>query len=167
MTARVTVVGVGSPQGADRFGWQVIEYLTNEVRLESLAPGQISLASSDRPGATLLELIKEAQLAIIVDAVEGGEKGRVVRLNKEQLLVNHKNLSSHAFGVAEALALGQALNILPSDIILYGLETGEQARAFTTTRQSIVTIGESIGREIQQRLDGSETQHDKPAVAVQ
>ena len=165
--AKVTVVGVGSPQGADRFGWQVIEHLTNEVQLESLAPGQISLASSDRPGATLLELIKEAQLAIIVDAVEGGEKGRVVRLNKEQLLVNHKNLSSHAFGVAEALALGQAVNILPPDITLYGLETGEPACAFTPTRQSIVAVGESIRREIQRRLHGSETQLNKPAVAIQ
>jgi hydrogenase maturation protease len=151
MTA-VTVVGVGSPQGSDRFGWQVIEYLANESRLGDLAPGRIRLVASDRPGMALLDLIADARLALIVDAIDGGEAGRVVSLDKQQLLVNFANLSSHSFGVAEALALGQSIDMLPLHITLYGVETGERPLAFTPPRQAIVTVGESIRQEVQQRL---------------
>ena len=151
MTA-VTVVGVGSPQGADRFGWQVIEYLANESRLRDLAPGRIRLVASDRPGPALLQLIKSADVAMIADAVAGGKAGRTVRLDKQELLVSVKNLSSHSFGVAETLALGQVIDMLPPHVIVFGVETGEQALSFEPTQQTIATVGESIRREIQQRL---------------
>lgn len=148
----MVVVGVGSPQGADRFGWQVIEYLANESGLGDLAPGRISLVASDRPGSVLLELIKDAELALIVDAIEGGEAGRIVRLDQQELFVNHRNVSSHSFGVAEALALGQAIDMLPRRVVLFGVETGKQPVAFTPTPQTITTVGESIRQEVQQRL---------------
>jgi hypothetical protein len=34
-------------------------------------------------------------------------------------------LSSHGFGVAEALALGRALEELPPRVFIYGIETGQ------------------------------------------
>jgi hydrogenase maturation protease len=165
MTA-VTVVGVGSPQGADRFGWQVIEYLENESRLGDLAPGRIRLVASDRPGMALLDLIADARLALLVDAIDGGEAGRVVRLDKQQLLVNFANLSSHSFGVAEALALGEAIDMLPPYITLYGVETGERPLTLTPPRQAIVTVARLIRQQIRQRLDSLELPTDEPVTAA-
>ena len=153
LVTNVAVIGVGSPQGADRFGWQVIEYLTNEIKLETLAPGKVRLESSDRPGAVLLDMIKGTDLALIVDAVAGGEADRLVRLDKQELLTSDNNLSSHSFGVAEALALGQVVDMLPPNIVLYGVQTGEQTSVYTPSRQAVVAVGDAIRQEIQEQLN--------------
>lgn len=147
MTA-VTVVGVGSPHGADRYGWQVVDRLAEEIGPESPGSAGVRLVTSDRPGLALLDLIRDARTAIIVDAVAGGEQGRVVCLDKHQLLVECANLSTHAFGVAEALALGQVADVLPIDILLVGLETGEQPLAYTPPEEAIETAVAIIQKKV-------------------
>ncbi|MGD8560012.1 MAG: hydrogenase maturation protease [Gammaproteobacteria bacterium] len=118
------VVGVGSPFGADRWGWQVIEYLKQRQSQSAETNSAVQLVYCDRPGLALLYLIKDAELAIVVDAVAGGTAGTVRELNMDQLMVNERQFSSHDVGVADTLRLGDKLNMMPKQFVLYGIESG-------------------------------------------
>lgn len=119
---QATVVGIGSPFGADQLGWQIIEELRQHPKLKTWPDEQVQLLYRDRPGVSLIQDLKNSQYAILIDAVDdAAHPGKVTRLDKSQLLSTDNNFSTHALGVNEALALGQAINALPDILILYGL----------------------------------------------
>jgi len=120
----ITIIGIGSPHGADQVGWQAIESLKNYHALQRLTGESINFLSLDRPGMALLDHLDRVDYAILIDAIADGAAGTIVEVNKEQLLNNLTNISSHDAGVAEVLAMGNALNILPQKIEIYGIETG-------------------------------------------
>ena len=121
---QVTVVGIGSPHGADQFGWQVIDNLKQYHAVQTLSYPRIQLIACDRPGLSLLEYIKGSSLAIIVDAIDGGKAGNIRCLQQEQLMLNDQSISTHYAGVADALQLGEKLKLLPDEVVLYGIEMG-------------------------------------------
>ena len=51
--------------------------------------------------------------------------GEFKRLEVEQISEQSAGLSSHNFGVAEAIALGRAMGQLPQEVVLFGLDAGE------------------------------------------
>lgn len=148
MTA-ITVIGIGSPHGADQTGWEVIECLKQEHTLQTLFPERITLISCDRPGTILLDYLKDADLAVLVDAIEGGTAGNRRRLTKDEILIAPSSISSHVVGVAEALALGDKLDILPEQIVLFGLETGNQANGYIPGEDVIKQLANSIVAELE------------------
>jgi len=121
----IVVIGVGSPHGYDQLGWKVIDYLKKDHTLQTLCNERVRLIACDRPGLMLLEYIKAARWAILVDAIEGTDAGKIHCLQQDQLLSSENQLSSHSLGVAEVLKLGAKLNLLPEKIILYGVEAGD------------------------------------------
>lgn len=118
---RTAIIGIGSPFSQDRLGWRVVDCLRKKTTLGS----NIKLFSCDRPGTLLLDYFKEVDCAVLIDAVEGGVCGNMVCIDKSQLLQKEVIYSSHQFGVAEALALGDALKVLPSQLVLYGVMLGD------------------------------------------
>ncbi|HID49094.1 MAG TPA: hydrogenase maturation protease [Chromatiales bacterium] len=147
---RLVVIGIGSPHGADRLGWQVIARLQDHPLIRGMDPDQVGLHCCDRPGLGLLEYLKGVGVAILVDAVAGGTAGRLVRLTREQLVVKPAGFSSHAAGVAEALALGETLQLLPAQLILYGMETGDEGEALVPADKSVEQLVADIVDEISQ-----------------
>lgn len=126
---RFKVLGIGSPYGADRLGWQIVDMLNEEPLLQALIPNQLSLLSCDRPGMELLDLMKETQVAILIDAVKTQQPpGAIVRLENFAWQDSSVELSTHNIGVVQTLALGEALNVLPETVIIYGLSIGESKR---------------------------------------
>lgn len=110
---RRAVVGVGSPFGADQTGWKVVERLPSTEDVERL--------SLDRPGLSLMDAIKGFDQVILVDAVQGSDQPLMI-LGRDQLMkIASTSLSSHAVGVAEAIALGSALGVLPERLDLVGV----------------------------------------------
>lgn len=90
------------------------------------------------PGASIVEVTGEGtalmaawaghENVIIVDAVSSGEEpGTITMINMvEEDAPRHLfPSSSHAFGVAEAIALAKRLHNLPSRLVLYGIEGKE------------------------------------------
>ena len=119
----IHVLGIGSPFGDDRLGWEVIERLQQQTSIRSLPAHVLKLISCDRPGIRLLELIKEARVALLIDAMRSGtEEGTIRCLKNVEIESCEDFLSSHNIGVAQALKLGRVLNDLPQEIILYGVE---------------------------------------------
>jgi hydrogenase maturation protease len=125
----VRILGIGSPFGDDKLGWDVITKLRRCLQesglIQRLPAYQLSLTTCDRPGSSLLELMQGAELVVLIDAVSsGGPVGTLLRLQGEQIEAAEGLLSSHGFGVASALALAKALNALPARVVLWGMEVG-------------------------------------------
>ncbi len=120
---KVAVIGIGSPFGEDQLGWQVVRYLRK--RSEHKGKSHVKFLVEDRPGLALLEKMKGYHQVVLVDAVlsEKGEEGAVHHIDQQQLIsLSQNSLSSHAAGVAEAVALGAILNELPEQLDLVGVD---------------------------------------------
>lgn len=122
----VLILGVGSPFGADRLGWQAVAALERRPLAAEFPHLAIRCEQSDRPGSRLLTLLGQADAAIIIDAMRAGlPEGRVRRFSVAELGAEAGLMSTHGFGVAEALALGRALGGLPEEIVVVGIEMGD------------------------------------------
>jgi hydrogenase maturation protease len=83
------------------------------------------VAESQREGAHLMDLWKGAEIVFVFDAVYSRSKaGAVYRLDavKERLPGDIFRLSTHSLCIAEAVELSRALNQLPAELILFGIE---------------------------------------------
>ncbi len=116
----IRIIGVGSPFGADRLGWEAVDHL--QTRTED----GCELIKLDRPGPGLLRYLEGAQQVVIIDAVvQGCAAGEPVLVSLETLADPAELTSCHGFGVAEALALAQTLGSLPARIDLIGIGAGQ------------------------------------------
>jgi hydrogenase maturation protease len=107
------VIGVGSPFGDDRAGWEVVAALRSAAPL----PLRVDIRACDRPGAALVQWLAGVEHAVIIDAAlsAGSPPGRV-RWLAEREIEARRAVSSHGFGLAEALALARALGDAPSRV---------------------------------------------------
>lgn len=97
--------------------------------LESLAafslPDWVELASAGTPGWELPLWLKGRKKVILVDALEMGlAPGEMRRFDVEavRLLAREGYLSLHDTDLAGGLALTEALNALPDELILFGIQ---------------------------------------------
>lgn len=116
--SKIAVIGVGSPFADDHIAYDVIELL----RLESLS--SVSLQYYDRPGWYLLEYMQGFDVVHLIDAIMSAKPlGTLHRYNDiDYFRVQEAILSSHSFGLAETLLLGQSLNQLPAQLVIHGIE---------------------------------------------
>src|SRR5512136_1287978 len=115
------VLGLGNPlRGDDGVGPAVIEWLDRQ----ELPPG-VEAIDGGTAGLNIVSTLIGHERAIIVDAANVGRTpGAWVRFMPEvaRLKDNDTALSLHSAGLTEALALGAALNVLPREIIIYGVQ---------------------------------------------
>ena len=113
------IIGIGSPFGDDRVGWYVIECLQHAFKPEL----QKTLLSCDRPGLRLLTLMKNARKVILIDAIKTGAKvGTVHCFKGDALFEITACLSTHHLDLAQTLRLAKNLNVLPDELMIYGIE---------------------------------------------
>jgi hydrogenase maturation protease len=118
---RLKVIGVGNEwRGDDAVGLLVVR------RLKADQPPEVSIAECRGTVTAVREAWKDAAGVIVVDAVvSGGRPGSIYRFDAhgDGLPVQlSRSPSSHGWGVAEALALGQLFQELPPYLIIYGIE---------------------------------------------
>jgi hydrogenase maturation protease len=83
------------------------------------------VAESQREGAHLMDLWKGAGIVFAFDAVYSrSTTGAIYRLDamKERVPGDLFRISTHSLGFAEAVELSRALNQLPAELILFGIE---------------------------------------------
>ncbi|MFP3867849.1 MAG: hydrogenase maturation protease [Desulfobacteraceae bacterium] len=117
---RVLVIGVGQEwRGDDAVGLQVARHLGQHGH------GQLTVREMSGHAADLLHAWQEAPAVIIVDAVHvKADPGTIYRFaaHAEPLPAElFPACSTHAWGVAEAVALGRVLQRLPPYLIIYGV----------------------------------------------
>ncbi len=119
---QVQILGIGSPFGADEIGWQVVEALQNGSvsQPESLT---VIFETLDRPGADLVAYLEKEIPTVIVDAmVSGAPLGSIRCWGRDETLPAGALLSSHGFGVAQAVEMARALDALPNSLLIIGIE---------------------------------------------
>jgi hydrogenase maturation protease len=114
------VVGIGTGRGDDAAGLAAAEALSRRA-----LPAGVSVHRCERPVPDLLDALEGADAAIVVDAARtGAAPGSVQRLARGEL-ARALRPSSHALGVADALALAEALGRAPARIEVLGVELGD------------------------------------------
>jgi hydrogenase maturation protease len=147
----VRIIGIGNEyRGDDQVGRVVARALRS--RIGPLAGAQVS--EQDGEGTALMTAWQDARAVILIDAVSSGAApGTIFRLDArtDQFPRGHLRCSTHAFSVAEAIALAQALNQLPPDVIIYGVE-GERfapgSELSPAVERAARVVADRIAREV-------------------
>ncbi len=137
---KTLVLGLGNPiLSDDSVGFRVIQGLkTRFSRLD------LTLMESSASGLGLLDLITGYDKVIIVDAIktEGGQAGKIYRLNMENLSDTRHSASPHDINLATALELGKKLGLaLPQQIIIFAIEVVD-----------VTTFGEKCTPEVEKAI---------------
>ncbi len=118
---RVLILGLGNPLlGDEGIGVRVVEELKG---LE--LPDGVTVVEGGTAGLGLIGLMEEFQRVIIVDATDMGHPpGRVVRFTplEAQFKVTDAPLSLHQIGLGEVLALADALEVVPAELVIIGIQ---------------------------------------------
>jgi hydrogenase maturation protease len=155
---RLKVIGVGNEwRGDDAVGLLVVR------RLKAEQLPQVSITECRGTVTAVREAWNGAAGVIVVDAViSGGRPGAIYRFNAHGAGVPvelSRSPSSHGWGVAEALALGNVLQELPPFLIIYGLEGQNFGPGQEVSQEVAAAIPEAvrrIRREIQTWLGREE-----------
>ena len=118
---RVLILGLGNPlMGDDGIGVRVAEELSS---LE--LPDGVTVVEGGTAGLSLLGLMQGQQRVIIVDAVDMGRSpGRLVRFtpSEARFQATEGPLSLHQIGFGEVLALAEALEVAPAELVIIGIQ---------------------------------------------
>jgi len=123
MAGQRLLIGVGNEfRNDDALGILV----AREIRRRNF-PG-LTVVERSGEGTALMETWAGAELVIMVDAIFSGKvPGVIHRLDAahDEIPRGFFHYSSHAFGVAEAVAMARELQGLPPRVIIYGIEGKE------------------------------------------
>ncbi len=154
----IKVLGIGSSFGDDQVGWCCIEALKSKSALQGHVSNQeLILEICDRPGLHLINLLQGFNSVFLIDAIKTDAAiGTIHRFEEQQTEFSFNTLSSHGFGVAQALQLGSSLNMLPREIILYGIEIGKIdcfAPLTANVNHAVSLLVDRMTSELLSRLD--------------
>jgi hydrogenase maturation protease len=114
------LIGVGNPfRGDDGLALVLVRCMRGEI------PPGIHVLEETGDGAELLEAWRGADCLVLIDAVQSGSPpGTIHRFDarKERLPSWFSSVSTHSFGVAEAIELARMMGDLPGQLIVYGIE---------------------------------------------
>lgn len=145
---RVAVTALGHPdRGDDAAGLLVADVL------ETTLPNDVPVLIHRGDPLSLLDRWSETDAVVCVDAAAPmGKPGRIHRVDlSEDTLPPEGGTSSHALGLAEAVALGRALGLTPRSVIVYAIEgscfdTG--AEPSPEVAAAVAPAAEEIAREV-------------------
>jgi hydrogenase maturation protease len=142
---RLKVIGVGNEwRGDDAVGLLVVRRLKADPRPE------VSFAECRGTVTAVREAWKNAAAVIVVDAVvSGGRPGTIYRFDArdgEVPVQLSRSPSSHGWGVAEALALGQVFQDLPPCLIFFGIEGRNFGPGQEVSQEVEAAIPEAVRR---------------------
>ena len=119
MAARTVVIGVGNPLCGDDGAGQAVIWSLRAAGV----PAGVELVETDGDPATLIELWRGREVALVVDAVRSGAApGSIHRLELPGMASVPPGTSSHGLGLAEAVGIAAALGRLPRRLIVFGIE---------------------------------------------
>lgn len=122
----VVVIGIGNPmRHDDGVGPAALDRLVREPSLDESA---VELVTLDGEATRLIDAWRGRRRAIVIDAGRAGcEPGSIHRLELgvDTLRGWSGGPSSHAAGLPEAVALAEALDALPDQLVILGVEPAD------------------------------------------
>ena len=120
MPRQILIIGLGNDyRGDDAVGRAVAR------RLQAIAGDYVRVLEESGEGVALMESWKGGDFVILIDAVHSSAAaGTIHRFDAATQPVpgSFFHYSTHAFSVAEAVELARALNQLPPQLVIYGIE---------------------------------------------
>jgi hydrogenase maturation protease len=135
------VIGVGNEYAHDDAAGLMVAR-----KLKERAPNNMKIVESAGDGASLMEAWNGANSVIVIDAVRSGaEVGKVHLFNAQEtpLPTQPFHGSTHAFGLHQAVELARALDQLPKQFLVYGIE-GENFTAGIGVSSAVDRASETI-----------------------
>ena len=121
----ILVLSLGNPlRGDDGVGTAVLTLLS----AYPIIPPGVVLLDGGTPGLETVLLLEGYEKVIMIDAADMGlEPGEWRRFSSAKLAAQEANLTGtlHQAGLAEALELADALNMLPNKVVIFGVQPGE------------------------------------------
>ncbi len=113
------VAGLGNRlRGDDAAGLEAARLVRERVP-------DLLVVEHEREPTDLIDLWQGAKLAIVIDALQGDEPGRIHRLEVGRDEIPERpspSASTHALSLAEVIELGRSLNRLPDRLVVVGIE---------------------------------------------
>ena len=156
------VLGVGNAsRGDDAVGLEVAR------RLQEHPLDGVTIMPTAGEGTALLALWQDTDAVVLVDAVcTGASPGTLHRfaVGTQPLSAMFSRVSTHAFGVAEAIELARALRQLPPALVVYGVEGAsfEMGAGLSTAVAAVVPQAVARVRQEVLALTASSTPHGPP-----
>jgi hydrogenase maturation protease len=115
------IIGLGNLlRGDDGLGVRAVQALADRD-----LPSDVEVIDGGTHGFGLIGLLEGRRRVIFVDAAQiGRSPGQFVRFGPDEarLLGSERQLSVHEAGLSEVLALAQALDALPEEVIVFGMQ---------------------------------------------
>jgi len=121
----IALVGIGQPlRGDDGIGPEAVRQWSRQ-HAQSASDPSVQIVIAETPGLELLELMRDADAVILVDAAQSGDPAGTVRVRTSlpEAGSTPAEKTAHGFGVAEAIALARKIGArLPAHIVFIGVE---------------------------------------------
>ena len=122
---KLTVIGIGSPFGADTLGWDAANHLQSVLGAER--GYTLDLHLSANPAVDLPALLQTSMHTLLLDALAPDSPIMTVRAITLDELADWQDTSSHGLGIGTTLRLLDGLGTLPPHWALVGMPTGLDA----------------------------------------
>ena len=122
MSLGVTLIGVGNPwRRDDGVGWAVVAAASRRLGQRT------AVVETDGEPSRLIDAWTGIDLAVVVDAVTSGAEPGTIHIWRDEADIagDSRSGSSHALGIADAIALGRAVQRLPRRLVVVGIEVQE------------------------------------------
>lgn len=149
LSGGLLVIGIGNPDRADDGVGPLVARRVEQRRLEGV---RVMVRSGDL--LTLLEDWVGAQALVLIDAASTHARPGEIRrfdLAVHAVPTDLCLTSTHAFGLAEVLALGRALRRLPPDTTLYAV-TGSCFAAGAPMTAAVTTAAAEVEAQVLREL---------------
>lgn len=152
---RLLVIGVGNSYRGDDAAGLLVVRLLRDMGLNS----SITVEQSGE-GSALMETWKGAEAVILIDAVSsGGAPGEILRLDpvSQPLPAQMFHSSTHAFRLPDAIEMARALNELPPQVLIFGIEGSNfeaGSRLSPEVRAALPELAKRVLKEVEELNDG-------------
>lgn len=119
----IVVLGIGNPDRGDDAAGRMVARL-----LRPCVSAGVRIVEHDGEAIAVLALLQDADQAWLIDAAQSGSpSGTIHRIDCSvtDATIPRGTVSSHGLGVAEAIALGRVLGMLPPHCIVYAIEADD------------------------------------------
>jgi hydrogenase maturation protease len=119
--SRTAIIGIGSPHRGDESGWDMIDRLLENEKMQSLQKKGLTLLKLDRPGLMLIEPLKNYQQVLLIDAIKPAKTNPTfisidIDHDSHQFNSTSRFLSTHEAGMIRSIELFMSLKLSATKI---------------------------------------------------
>jgi len=144
------VIGIGNEYRGDDAAGRLVAR-----RLKDMEPADVDVVEASGESAGLMELWSGREKVWLVDAVESRQPpGLIHRLEAHvtELPREFFHCSTHAFSVAEAVELARSLDLLPPEVVVYGIE-GQWFEAGQKLTSEVASAIDEVAEQIRNEIN--------------